>query len=67
MVEGLFEFRRSDGGMGGGAGAARCTCRWRWILPCLWVLGFGGINGFWTPFLTFEGQILNGSNLIHRN
>jgi hypothetical protein len=37
----------------------------RWILPLF--VGFGGINGFWTPFLTFEGQILNGSNLIQRN
>jgi hypothetical protein len=30
-------------------------------------VGFWGISGFWTPLVTFEGQILNGSNMIHRN
>jgi hypothetical protein len=30
-------------------------------------VGFWGIIGFWTPFVTFEGLILNGSMLIHRN
>jgi hypothetical protein len=30
-------------------------------------VGFGDTNGFHLPLLNFEGQILNGSVLIHRN
>jgi hypothetical protein len=47
--------------------ARMCACHMSVAVDFTLFVGFGGINGFWMPFLTFEGQILNGSNLIQRN